>query len=159
MPSFPLARHTFAPQFDSIADHLRAAINGHSLEAGQSATHIEFTADASLATLAWDPTWQPVLTSLQSAIGEGLEYGDVSIWAVLTHRGIEIEFADETPGDDRLAYRAFSRCQPDGRGELPRALQTLKLAADWQLYRARCPQGGQAWTLVLPLRRAAVKVA
>ena len=87
--------------------------------------------------------------------------GELYVSARRTVRGVEVELSEPSDPPSTLAPRALSPCRlrdlPDGIWQAwTRVASTLPT---WELYCARCPQGGTAWTVVLPNRMAARRAA
>lgn len=96
---------------------------------------------------------------LQTAIARSSPGSQLTISAIRTVRGVEIEIADADSVTDDLPTNAFSRC-PRWSSRIRRgASQPWANSATPDVYHTRCPQGGQAWTLVMKPRMAQVRAA
>ncbi len=98
-----------------------------------------------------DVTWI-VGRLLQQAISRSLMDGELQISVCQTMRGVEIEIADGSQFDS-FPVNAFSRCRSrwwSDCGEDQRSFESLR---GMQIFHTRCPQGGNAWTIVLAPKR------
>ena len=96
---------------------------------------------------------------LQTAIARSTQGSQLTISAFRTVRGVEIEIADADSVTDDLPTNAFSRCQGWSLRMRREGKQPWANSASPDVYHTRCPQGGQAWTLVMKPRMAQVRVA
>jgi hypothetical protein len=98
---------------------------------------------------------------IELAIARSPKHCDLGITILNTRRGLEIEISDcgsTSPdlADGLIAFRSQSI------DRIPRATRWVdggKISSEAHLFGARCPQGGMAWTLVIPDRKAMLKVA
>lgn len=93
---------------------------------------------------------------LSVAIDQSPRQGELQISACRTVRGVEIEIADCSQHVLLQHNNAFTPC--DHR-YFPRAEYLRGWTTAFDLYCTRCPQGGVAWTIVLPRSRAATRAA
>lgn len=96
---------------------------------------------------------------LQTAIARSTQGSQLTISAFRTVRGVEIEIADAESVTDDLPTNAFSRCQGWSLRMRREGRQPWANSASPDVYHTRCPQGGQAWTLVMKPRMAQVRAA
>jgi hypothetical protein len=98
---------------------------------------------------------------LELAISRSPKRGEVDVTLLHSQRGIEIEIADcGSQHFDAAENCGAFRCQPVQELAVPgRSNSGAVLPANANLYCARCPQGGVAWTLVITQSAAAEKVA
>ncbi len=121
---------------------------------------IELEVDWQVAELACQAHVEACLLELlQSAIAHCTSSSQLTISACLTARGVEIEIADADSLTDDLPTNAFSRCQAWSPGMNRGTAQRWASAAVPHVYHTRCPQGGQAWTLVMASRLAHANAA
>lgn len=145
----------------SVPAVIAAAIASLEVELIQSQTQVDVDLDASLATVlcptGFDETFKRLL---YNSISRGSQFGgELSISACRTQRGIEIEIADSSLVVDDLPRNAFSRCPTHASGGLRGQRLNTNLPPAFDIYHTRCPQGGQAWTLVLSSRNSLVRAA
>lgn len=100
-----------------------------------------------------------LLELLRSAIAHCTSGSQLTISACRTARGVEIEIADEDSLTDDAPTNAFSRGHAWSPSMNRKDAQRWGSAATPDVYHTRCPQGGQAWTLVMTSRLARVKAA
>ncbi len=98
----------------------------------------------------------PLKNLLQQAIERSPKGGDISIVILNTSRGIEMEVADSGP-DPELPVRLAAFGSPRLNGLAVADPQTGGSRCNY--YCSRCPQGGLAWTVVLPEEQSARQVA
>ena len=140
---------------------IAAAIASLQVELHQSQTQVDVDLDASLATALCPAGFDETLKRLlHNSISRSSQFGaELSISACRTQRGIEIEIADSSPLVDDLPRNAFSRCPTHASvGWRGQRLNT-NLPSGVDIYHTRCPQGGQAWTLVLSSRNSLIRAA
>ncbi len=109
---------------------------------------------------AWCPSSVEgcLMELLHGAIARSFEGGQLTLSACQTWRGLEIEIADGGTAIDDLPLHAFSPYRDwssSQRGDHYR----MTSSAEVEVYRTRCPQGGQACTLVISARRAHIRAA
>jgi len=92
---------------------------------------------------------------LVTAIEHSPPHSELLVSACRTVRGVEIEVADDGPSAAKPS-NAFQPCDQAG-------LLSSDSVRGWlsalEFYCTRCPQGGVAWTIVLPHSLAAVRAA
>ena len=149
------------PHALSVPAVIAAAIASLEVELHQSQSQIDVDLDPSLATVlcptGFDETVQRLL---HNSISRSSQFGaELSISACRTQRGIEIEIADSSPPVDDLPRSAFSRCPTHASVGMRGQWLNTNLPSGLDVYHTRCPQGGQAWTLVLSSRNSLVRAA
>lgn len=145
----------------SLPAVISAAIASLQDELHQSHSQVDVELDPSLATVLCPPSLDDTLNQLlRNVISRSAQCGgELSISACRTNRGVEIEIADSSPSVDDLPRNAFSRCTMRAavgmRGHRLNSIQQ----SGFDVYHTRCPQGGQAWILVLTSRNSLARVA
>ncbi len=147
-------------QSPALNDMLQTAIDNLADELRELHIHVDVEVDASLAKISYPSSIENALSSLLSRAIAGIPIGsEMSVSACRTNRGVEIEIANGSPLLNDGPANAFSRCVwRESNGDLASRMQPVT-AAGCELYHTRCPQGGQAWTLVLVSRMIAVRAA
>lgn len=123
------------------------------------------------------PSWlyAAVESLVEHAVGRSPQGGELSITLLKSKRGVEIEVADSGSSENPRVSAAFAPSSvhyDQSMSGLEWSAGFAEVAADrlnsvgrsglpsqGRLFCARCPQGGLAWTLVVPDRLAALKVA
>ena len=100
-----------------------------------------------------------LLELVHSAISHCTAGSQLTISACRTARGVEIEIAEEDSLTDDVPTNAFSRGHAWSPGTNCNEAKRWNSAAAPDVYHTRCPQGGQAWTLVMSSRLAHAKAA
>lgn len=147
------------PASQSIAATLQAAIEHYCTPGAGSLRPIEVELDPRLAMTRCDVLASELLDELvHRTMACSPAHAELSFSAWLTPRGIEIELATTGTLPDSTPHSAFSRV--DQQTALWQTSEPRPLGSrGYTLYCARCPQGGQAWTLVLPTRSAVARAA
>lgn len=147
------------PASPSIADALQAAIEQYCPAETAGQRPIEIELDPRLATTRCDLRARELLDELvHRTLACSPAHAELSFSAWLTPRGIEIELATSGSLPDSMPHSAFSRVDQQTY-QWPKHGSRLLGSRGYTLYCARCPQGGQAWTLVLPTRSAIARAA
>ncbi len=105
-----------------------------------------------------------VLNLLLNAIDAMPQGGDLSILAVASAAGVELEFADDGPGipEESLEhlFEPFFTTKSEGTGLGLAIVERIADAHSGYLNACNCPQGGAAFTLFVPARsRSTLKAA
>lgn len=149
-----------SPPTTSVTQLIYAALASQDEYLQELQLEIDVNVDPAIATVICDASLAQIVRDLlRDAIVRSPSQCELSISACRTHRGIEIEIADSTSDDEGVPYNAFSRCPPQTLGGLSSRLGSGAVREGWELYRTRCPQGGQAWTVVLSSRQKRVRAA
>ena len=134
--------------------------DAHRADLREMCIDVECEVDQSVADLLCQAVVEDCLREiLQTAVKRSTMGSQLTISAFRTVRGVEIEIADAGSVTDDLPTNAFSRCQ---RWSLRMRREDSQRWANTTLpdvYHTRCPQGGQAWTLVMKPRMAKVRAA
>lgn len=109
---------------------------------------------------AWCPTSVEgyLMELLHAAIARSVTGGQLTLSACQTWRGLEIEVADGGNIADDVPLHAFSPYR-DWSSSQRSERYRMSGGVDVEVYRTRCPQGGQACTLVISPRRAHIRAA
>ena len=157
--SLTFARHTVAAQ-RSMRQVIQDLIDLHRADLQELRISVECDLDWQVAELPCQFLVEDCLGELlQTAIARSTMDSQLTISACRTLRGVEIEIADADSVTDDLPTNAFSRCQRwtlRMRRESPLRWANSALP---DVYHTRCPQGGQAWTLVMTPRVAQARAA
>ncbi len=150
----------FNPQTASVRRAIEAAIASQEADLHECQIRIDVDLDSCLAMVRCPANLVDALKRLlHNAIDRSPQHSELSISACRTNRGIEIEIADSNPQVDDTPRNAFSRCRPPDTHGMPGQRMSATTPSGFDLYRTRCPQGGQAWTLVLTPRQSLVRAA
>lgn len=157
--SLAFARHT-VPVQRSVRQVIQDLIDLHRADLQELRIGVECELDWPVAELPCQILVEDCLGEiLQTAIARSTVDSQLTISACRTVRGVEIEIADAESVTDDLPTNAFSRCQrwtSRMRREAPLPWANSALP---DVYHTRCPQGGQAWTLVMTARVAQIRAA
>ncbi len=157
--SLNFARHT-APCQRSVRQVIQGLIDTHRGDLHEMGIDVEYDLEWPVAELRCQAWVEDCLQEiLQAAIGRSTPGSQLTISACRTVRGVEIEIADADSMTDDLPTNAFSRCQRWTLRMRREASQRWANSALPDVYHTRCPQGGQAWTLVMTPRMAQVRAA
>lgn len=148
----------------SLRQVIESVLDYHQADLRELSISIEREVDWQVAELVCQPQVENCLRELlHSAIARSTLNSQLTISACRTVRGIEIEIADADSVTDDLPTNAFSRCHawasPASRSKAPRWRNSMANSTAPDVYHTRCPQGGQAWTLVMTPRLAQVRAA
>lgn len=147
------------PASKSIAAALQAAVERYCPSGSGRLWPIEVELDPRLATTRCDLLACELLDELvYRTLACSPAHAELSFSAWLTPRGIEIELATSGSLPDSTPHSAFSRVDQQTSQWQKHESRPLG-SRGYTLYCARCPQGGQAWTLVLPTRSAVARAA
>ncbi len=139
---------------------IEATIEYHQAELRALAISVEIEVDRQVAEFACQLRVETCLLELmQLAISQCAIGSQLSISACRTARGVEVEIADEESLTDDMPTSAFSRGRAWRSGMNRGDHQRWDRAAVADLYHTRCPQGGQAWTLVMSSKVARARAA
>jgi signal transduction histidine kinase len=136
------------PIFDALAPQLEAQGIDISLDVPPNTT---VTADRDMLRRA-------VLNLVLNAVDAMPEGGEIAVTSYHGRRGFELEIADSGPGlsDDQLqkAFDPFFTTKSTGTGLGLSIVQRIAEAHGGRVTALNCPQGGAAFTIELPPRRA-----
>ena len=163
MVQFSNLQHTLTSS-RSLRQVIESVLEFHQADLRELSISIEREVDWQVAELVCQPQVENCLRELlHSAIARSTLNSQLTISACRTGRGIAIEIADADSVTDDLPTNAFSRCQAwasqGSRSQAPRWRNATANATAPDVYHTRCPQGGQAWTLVMTPRLAQVRAA
>ncbi|MCA9158387.1 MAG: HAMP domain-containing histidine kinase [Planctomycetales bacterium] len=158
--------HSLAHRQRDLAVHrtlrqvIEATIEFHQADLRELSVSVELEVERQVAELDCQLHVETCLAELvRSAVAHCTSGGQLTVSACRTARGVEIEIADEDSLTDDAPTSAFSRghaWSPHLNRSEP---QRWGSAAALDVYHTRCPQGGQAWTLVMNSRLAHAKAA
>lgn len=135
-------------------------IGMHHTDLQEMRIDVECEVDQSVGELSCQALVEDCLLEiLQTAMARSTIGSQLTISAFRTVRGVEIEIADANSMTDDLPTNAFSRCQRWTMRMRREGGQRWANSALPDVYHTRCPQGGQAWTLVMAPRMAQVRAA
>jgi K+-sensing histidine kinase KdpD len=161
MVRFENSRSPVSPYPNSVWQVVQAVIDSLANSLQQRQISLDLDLERHLQRLYCHSNVGPMLRELvQHALDRSPPRAELSISACQTQRGIEIEVAECQPLPDAARPNAFARYQP--QLSHPRRAATLAAPAAREgcdLYCTRCPQGGQAWTLVVSSRCVMARVA
>ncbi len=139
---------------------IETALEFHQTDLRELQISVELEVERQVAELACQSHVETCLLELlQSAIAHCNCESQLTISACRTARGVEIEIADADSLTDDVPANAFSRCQAWSPGVDRSSAHRWASATAPDVYHTRCPQGGQAWTMVMPSRLARAKAA
>lgn len=139
---------------------IEATIEFHQADLRELCISVELEVERQVAEFACQLHVETCLLELlQSAIAQCAVGSQLTVSACRTARGVEIEIADEESLTDDLPTNAFSRGHAWSPSMNRSDAQRWNNAAAPDVYHTRCPQGGQAWTLVMNSRLARAKAA
>ncbi len=142
---------------NSVGDVVLAAIALVEPQLRDLRIHVDLELDPQLPEVSCHCKMHLMVNRLmQTAIARSLEESELQISVCQTIRGIEIEIADGSPTDN-LPTNAFSRWS--GRQFWEDDAEQLHTNQHIELFHTRCPQGGQAWTLVLVSHKTYLRAA
>lgn len=148
-----------SPASQSIAAALQAAVAQYCPAGSGSLRPVEVELDPRLASTSCDLLALELLDELvHCTLACSPAHAELSFSVWLTPRGIEIELATSGSLPDSTPHSAFSVVDRQ-TSQWQRNGSRLLGSRGYTLYCARCPQGGQAWTLVLPTRSAVARAA
>lgn len=157
--SLIFARNTL-PVRRSVLQVIQDLIDMHQSELQEMCIGVECEVDQPVGDLLCQAMVEDCLVEiLQTAIACSTAGSQLTISAFRTVRGVEIEIADADSVTDDSPTNAFSRCQRWSSRMRRGASQPWANSATPDVYHTRCPQGGQAWTLVIKPRIAQVCAA
>ncbi len=101
---------------------------------------------------------QAIRNMLKLAIERSPYHSEIQLTACQVGDAVEIEVADngELPTESAAAFR---HTRSLNFGPIAREIMATVQARGAEFWGTSCPQGGMAWTLRLPLRRALAKAA
>jgi K+-sensing histidine kinase KdpD len=161
MVRFEVSQSPASPYPNSVWQVIQSVVDSLANSLKQQQIRLELDLEKHLQRLYCHANVGPMLRELvQYALDRSPPHAELSISACRTQRGIEIEVAECQPLPDAARPNAFARYQPQ-QATQRYAAQLLPPAVreGCDLYCMRCPQGGQAWTLVVDSRWAVARVA
>lgn len=157
--SLPFKRSDMPAQ-RSLRTVIDGLIDAHRAELQERCVSVECDVERPVAELRCQVLIQDCLQEiLHTAIACSTLGSHLSVSAFRTVRGVEIEIADAASATDDMPTNAFSRCQRWSLRLRREAKGRWANSALPDVYHTRCPQGGQAWTLVMTPRMAQVRAA
>lgn len=140
---------------NSVKDAVLAAIALAKPQLRDLRIQLELELDPKLPEVHDNCNLQLIVNRLiQTALSRSPMEGELQISVYQTNRGVEIEVADSSPTDN-LPINAFSRnWERHIGGNDGESADTVPYL---EMYHTRCPQGGQAWTLVLAPRKTCLR--
>lgn len=157
--SLAFTRNT-VPAQRTVRQVIQDLIDVHRADLQELCISVECEVDWPVADLLCQALVEECLLEImQTAIARSSMGSQLTISACRTRRGIEIEIADAGSVTDDLPTNAFSRCQRWSLRMRREASERWVNSALPDVYHTRCPQGGQAWTLVMAPRLAQVRAA
>jgi K+-sensing histidine kinase KdpD len=161
MVKFEVSQSPASPYPNSVWQVIQSVVDSLAKSLQQRQIRLDLDLEKHLQRLYCHVNVGPMLRELvQHALDRSPPHAELSISACRTQRGIEIEVAECQPLPDAVRPNAFARYQPQ---HTPHRYATQSptpaLREGCDLYCMRCPQGGQAWTLVVDARWAVARVA
>ncbi|MEO8271113.1 MAG: hypothetical protein ABI557_15435 [Aureliella sp.] len=139
---------------------IESTIELHQFEFRELCVSVELEVERQVAELACQAHIETCLLELvRSAIAQCAPGSQLTISACRTARGVEIEIADEDSLTDDVPTNAFSRGHAWSPSMNRSDAQRWGSSVTPDVYHTRCPQGGQAWTLVMNSRLARANAA
>lgn len=144
----------------SLQQVIKGLLDGHQAHLQEMCIGVEYEVDQHVGELLCQALIEDCLREiLHTAIARSTVGSQLTISAFRTVRGVEIEIADAESVTDDLPTNAFSRCQDWSLRLRRESSQRWANSALPDVYHTRCPQGGQAWTLVMKPRMAQLRAA